>query len=132
MNGPTISPEVRDFIAAFITSVVELEAVLLLHAEAGQGREARELADKLKVDPLWLNAQLRELCARGVLQCSDAPQPRYSYRPHSVELDRAVQQLASIYADLRVQIISLIYSKPIDKIQVFADAFRIRKDKTDG
>ena len=33
----------------------------------------------------------------------------------------------------RVTVIGMIFSKPIDKIRSFADAFRIRKDKpTDG
>jgi len=35
------------------------------------------------------------------------------------------------YADRRVTVIGLIFSKPVDKIRSFADAFRIRKDRSD-
>jgi hypothetical protein len=44
-------------------------------------------------------------------------------------LDAAVAQLAKDYAERRVSVITLIFSKPVDKLRTFADAFRLRKDK---
>ena len=45
------------------------------------------------------------------------------------ELDQAVVRLAKDYAERRVTVITLIFSKPVDKLRTFADAFRLRKDK---
>lgn len=129
MSRSAISPEVREFLTTHITSVVELEALLLLHSDTGQRWTAAVLAERLRVDPAWLDDQLRDLCRRGLLCCSDESPTVYWYGPQSEQHNRTIAELASCYRELRVQIITTIYSKPIDRIQVFADAFRIRRDK---
>ena len=45
-----------------------------------------------------------------------------------MDLHRAVAGLAREYAARRVTVIGLIFSKPVDKIRSFADAFRLRRD----
>jgi hypothetical protein len=57
----------------------------------------------------------------------------FHYAPASGSpLDAAVAQLARDYAERRVTIITLIFSKPVDKLRSFADAFRLRKDNPNG
>ena len=46
----------------------------------------------------------------------------------SNELDELVGSLEKVYEERRVSVITLIYSKPVDKVRTFADAFRLRKD----
>jgi hypothetical protein len=53
----------------------------------------------------------------------------YVYRPESAELARLVDKLAEMYRERRVAVITAVYTKPIDKIRSFADAFRLRKEK---
>jgi hypothetical protein len=40
-----------------------------------------------------------------------------------------VDEVAAAYPRFRVSIINLIFSKPIDKIRTFADAFRLTKEE---
>jgi hypothetical protein len=37
-------------------------------------------------------------------------------------------QLAALYQERRVAVITQIYSKPVKKVQTFADAFRFRRE----
>ena len=129
-----IPVEVKAFIAAHIESVLQLEVLLLLHAQAPRQFTAAELAQELRIDAAWVSVQLASLADAGVLTAA-APAPGaapYRYEPRAADLDRAVAGLAREYAARRVTVIGLIFSKPVDKIRSFADAFRLRKDKPDG
>lgn len=127
-----ISPQVRAFIAGQIDSVVQLEMLLLLHADAERAWSAADLAKELRIEPNWAGAQLTALAQRGLLGVVDATGLTYRYGPNTPELATTVEGLAQAYADRRVTIISLIYSKPVDTLKSFADAFRLRKDTPDG
>ena len=135
MAEDAIPDEVKAFIAAHIESVLQLEVLLLLHAQAPRQFTAAELAQELRIDAAWVSVQLASLADAGVLTAAApapgaAPQSRYE--PRAADLDRAVAGLAREYAARRVTVIGLIFSKPVDKIRSFADAFRLRKDKPDG
>jgi hypothetical protein len=43
-----------------------------------------------------------------------------------------IDQLAVLYQQRRFSLVQLIYARPIDKLQSFADAFRFRKGKEDN
>ena len=137
MGAQGIPQEVKAFIAEHIDSVMQLEVLLLLHKSPQQSFNASDLARELRIDPAWAQNQLADLTARGLLvQPTATPdggsEPQYRYQARTPELHRAVTGLAQEYADRRVTVISLIFSKPVDKIRSFADAFRIRKDRSDG
>ena len=127
-----IPNEVRAFIAAHVESVLQLELLLLLHAQAPRAWTADELARELRIDPAWASGQLASLAGADVLAATQSNPPAYRYEPRTPPLDAAVRGLAREYANRRVTIIGLIFSKPIDKIRSFADAFRFRKEKGDG
>jgi hypothetical protein len=133
-----IPDHVRSFILAHVDSVVQLEILLLLHTRAQRQWTAAQVAAELRIDPAWSSNELARLAAAGLLATAlpAAPAPpsaaadvAYGYAPRSAELDAAVQGLAREYALRRVTVIGLIFSKPVDKIRSFADAFRIRKDR---
>ena len=117
------------FIKAHIDSVLQLEILLLLQAQQQRAWSAAEIAHELRIDPAWTSGQLQDLAAAGLLAASSGTPPAYRYAPRTAELDDAVAGLASAYAARRVTVIGMIFSKPLDKIRSFADAFRIRKDK---
>jgi hypothetical protein len=127
-----ISQIVRSFIADHIESVVQLEILLLLFNAPQKDWRAEDIGRELRIDPSWAAAQLADLCSRGLLACDHGPNPFYRYGPSSPELQQAIADLNRAYTDMRVTVISLIFSKPADKIRIFADAFKIRKDKSDG
>lgn len=127
-----IPQEVRAFIVDHIDSVLQLELLLLLHKKRDQEFGAAEVVAELRIDSAWAVTQLDDFCARGILKCAEGPPRRYRYAPKSPELDAAITRLDQAYSNRRVSVISLIFSKPTDKLRSFADAFRVRKEKTDG
>lgn len=128
---PGIPEDIIEFINARIASVVQLEVLLLLHAEQGKQWTADELAEQLRIEPAWAAGQLESLCNDGLLVCQPAAVLVYRYQPRTPELAAMVDALARIYAERRVSVISLIFSKPPDPLRDFADAFRFRKNKSD-
>lgn len=133
---------VQAFIASNIDSVVQLEVLLLLYATPDRSWTGDLIGRELRIDPAWVETQLAQLCSRGLLQCTDGA---YQYKPATPALHDAVVGLAKAYADRRVTVISLIYSKPptppppttpmetpTDPLKSFLDAFRLRKDDHNG
>ena len=127
-----IPEDVRAFVADHIDSVLQLELLLLLHKKRDRDFDAAEVVAELRIDAAWAAAQLEDFCARGILTCIEGTPRRYRYAPQSAHVDAAIARLDQTYADRRVSVISLIFSKPADKLRSFSDAFRVRKDKSDG
>jgi hypothetical protein len=132
LSGP-IPDSVREFIATYIGSVVQLETLLLL-VRSRKPWTASEVARELRIEIEGAAAQLWELAQNGLLvSMNSSKEPRFQLAPAALRLEEVMQQLAHSYEDRRVTVISLIYSKPSDTIRVFADAFRLRKgDNEDG
>jgi hypothetical protein len=124
-----IPDNVRALIAAHISSVVQLELLLLLHAEPTRERTPADISRELRIDAGWVAGQLRDLCAAGLLVCTEGPNPSFRYWAARPEFHDAVEGLAHAYAERRVTVIALIFSKPADPIRSFTDAFRLRRDK---
>ena len=135
VSAEEIPQEVRSLIHDHIESVVQLEALLLLQARPQQVFPASEVGKELRIEQSWAAEQLNHLCARGFAACLDAgagTPPVYRYGPRSVEMDRAIKGLAQAYADRRVSVITMIFSKPADKLRSFTDAFKLRNGDTRG
>ena len=130
MNEADIREDVRRFLAQHIESVVQLEVLLLLHAHADRDFSPPQVGTELRIDAAGAAEQLAKLCNTGLLSCTNNPSPVYRFQAPPATAD-TVAALAKAYNDRRVTIISLIYSKPADKIRIFTDAFRIRKEKPD-
>lgn len=132
MSGEPISAEVKAFIARQIRSIVELECLLLLHQDPARDWSASELGKELRIDEKWTTQELADLSKRGLVAPSEASSARFRYAPANTSLKDLVDSLASHYAQRRVSVIELIYLKPPDPLQNFADAFRFRKESNDG
>jgi hypothetical protein len=125
----TFPNDVRQFLADYINSVAELEVLMLLKGSAERLWSAEEVSKSLYTSGEMVGAQLADLCSRGLLRGEGDAPPRYRYAPQSKELETLVSRLDEIYQQRRVSVITLIYSKPADKVRTFADAFRLRKEK---
>ena len=121
--------EVRQFVAEYIHSVAELEVLLLLRGSSDRAWTAEDVGKSLYTSAEMAGTQLADLSGRGLLRNDDETPPRYQYIPRNQQLDRLVSQLDEIYQQRRVSVITMIYSKPVDKVRTFADSFRLRKDK---
>jgi hypothetical protein len=129
MSG-ALPEDLRSFIVDHISSVVQLEALLLLR-RTGTEWTVEALARELRIDSNATAEQLAGLCSGGLIAHVPDP-PRYRYAPRDDALERLVARMAGAYDDRRVTVISLIYSAPRDHLRVFADAFRFRRDDSDG
>jgi hypothetical protein len=132
LSNDEIAQDVRKFLHDHIESVVQLEVLLLLHANPAADFAAADVARELRIDGAYADAQLVNLTVRGMLRPIGAA--AYRYAPGTPELDASIAGLARAYADRRVSVIGLVYSKPppTDPVRSFADAFRLRKEKGDG
>jgi hypothetical protein len=120
--------DIKQFIADHIDSVAQIELLLLLRSDPAKvwtpedaGKALYSAADVTGLQ--MADLQLKRLLAPGPTDST------YVYRPESAELARLVDKLAEMYRERRVAVITAVYTKPIDKIRSFADAFRLRKEK---
>lgn len=125
MNG--IPDDVRAFVHAHIDSVEQLEVLLLLRRESTRAWTGDEVARELRTNPLSAGSRLVNLKDRNLMVEEDGG--RFRYAPSNVDLERAVSGLARAYAEMRVSVIDLIFSKPVDRLGTFADAFKLRGGK---
>ena len=121
--------DVRAFIATHISSIAQLEMLLLLRSDPNKQWDVDEISKALYATAEMSAGQLANLQACGLLAVSESAATRYQYWPSSPELDRVVGKLAELYRDRRVSVITVLYSEPVNKVQTFADAFKLRKDK---
>lgn len=120
-----VPSDVVTFVTEYIESIEQLE-VLLLVASGGEWtaeRIARELRGNEASVANWLERLNHSGLAAQVSSGS------YTYQPSTPELKRAVAQLDSAYRTARYRVIELIFSKPLDKIRTFSEAFRLKRDK---
>ena len=119
-----IPDEAQELVARHIHSVAQLELLLYLRGvgdvvvTAGSVGRAQKLGTDMATD------LLTDLAGRGFLK---ETQDGFVYGPKPT-LARAVDVLAAVYGTYRVTIINLIFSKPSEGVQSFADAFRVRRD----
>jgi hypothetical protein len=127
-----MSDVIPDDIAAFVTerisSVAELEGLLILRQDAQTKWRSQDLAGRLYIKEKEADELLRSLCETGLAARDSGEQPFYCYRPASEDLEFTVSRLAQIYATHLVPVTELIHSRPRQRVQGFADAFKFRKD----
>lgn len=128
MHTIDVPEEVRRFIAHHIDSVEKLEILLLLHHQPGRAWSPEAVARELRIARQSAAERLEYMARDGLLIRQGEGTREYRYGPETMKLDNAVRSLATEYVKRRVTVINLIYSKPIDRIRTFADAFRLRRD----
>lgn len=121
-----LSQDVERFIRDFIKSVWHLELLLLLRREASRRWSAESLVRELRSSMLIVADALKEL-DRAALVARDEGGNHY-YAPMTPQLDELVQRIEVAYATLPTVVTQTIWSAPNLKIQIFADAFRLKKD----
>jgi hypothetical protein len=127
-----LSEDVKKFITEHINSLEQLEVLLLLHRHPEKAWTAHDVSQELRLSPTSVAMRLANLEKRGLLAVSESSDPLYRYQPQKPDFEPAVDNLAQAYPDYRFTIINPIFSKPLDKIKTFADAFKFREDKDNG
>ena len=119
-----IPGDASDLIVKHIHSVAQLETLLFLRGRPDVLATAEVVAREQKIGGDMAADLLADLAGRGFLEeTTDG----FRYKPSS-SLAKGVDAVASAYGTYRVAIINLIFSKPSEGVQSFADAFRVRRD----
>lgn len=132
MSDAGLPPRVQRFITTYIDSLEKLEVLLLLRAHPGREWTASSVSLELRITEPSAAARLADLTAHKLLVSDGGAVPVYRFSPASSEDVQAVTELATVYGARRVTVISFIFSRPLDKVRGFAEAFVLKKDKDGG
>jgi hypothetical protein len=125
MADALIPDDLREFILRYFDSIAQLEALLLLRENPSEKWTAEQIAKRLYIDARQITAALSRLCEDGLLGSQDHV---YYFECEDAGKRPMINRLAGIYARHIVPVTNIIHSKP-PRIQEFADAFRIKKDR---
>lgn len=123
-----IPEELLQFLRDHIDSVEQLEILILLCQSGDRSWTAEEIARELRSSQSSVSKRLEEFASKRFLKVVEQSPRRYSYAPVDESARRRIEELRELYKVRRVTVIDAIFSKPVDKIKVFADAFKFRKE----
>jgi hypothetical protein len=130
MSASGIDEDVQRFLATHISSIGQLEVLLLLRATEGREWSADECSRELGSDVRWIQALLADLAARGFLIARESEAvSRYHYEPSTGEIQRLIEGAATAYKERRLSVTNLIHGKIESDAISFSDAFTIIKKK---
>ncbi|UQA57719.1 hypothetical protein [Polyangium aurulentum] len=125
-NG--IPPAVLQFLEHHITSIEQLEVLLLLREHAGRAWTAEEVSRHLRSSVMSIQGRLNDLASRRLLAVEPVESGEgYVYSPGGDEIARIIDGLAKAYKERRLTIINHIYGRPPNELRSFADAFLLKK-----
>ena len=127
MAESNISKEVLEFISEHIISLEQLEMLLLLSSQPAKEWTLDSVFTEIQSSQASIAHRLQEFCDKGLLVKKQ--NGLFQYAPRNESVAHAIHALSVAYKERRMKVIELIYRKPVDEVQSFADAFKIRKDK---
>ncbi|MEP7119403.1 MAG: hypothetical protein ABJE95_00610 [Byssovorax sp.] len=130
MPASGIDEQVRRFLATHVSSIEQLEVLLLLRANEGREWSAEECSRELRSDRRWIEERLGDLAARGFLVAHEIEAVlKYRYAPTPSDARALVDAVAKAYKERRHGVINLIYGKIESDAVSFSDAFAFIKKK---
>jgi len=119
-------PAFRTFVNKNITSVEQIEVLLILHANPDRVWTVGEISAILRSSPYAIESRMPGLIAAKLARSVEGGyQYTASGRAHGF-----VEMLQEEYSARRFSVIELVFSKP-DPLQSFADAFRLKEEGDD-
>jgi DNA-binding MarR family transcriptional regulator len=125
---PEEHPNVDRFILDEIDSVPHLEALLLLWRNAPKQCSTALIAEQLYITPAQGTAITEDLHRRGLIE--RAPGTEFFYDTSDEQRNQLLAAVEESYRRELIRISGIIHSKASPGIRAFADAFRLRKDKS--
>ena len=118
-----IPREVEEFIRSTIVSIQQLDVLLLVSTDETREWTPEEAGSILKTNADAAGTCLRALAAAGLLTRRGES---FRYTPAPEQRD-VVVELALVYRTYKTRVIQMVYSRPVDAVSTFADAFRLRR-----
>lgn len=134
MDKEVLAESLKDFIILNIDSVGQIEVLRLLVLHPDRPWTGAEVAQELRSNDTSATKHLNDLCGKGLisLEMHASGKQAYVFRPHVDKRTALAAELVRVYATYHLRIIHLVYNKPIERLRGFADAFKIRKEPSDG
>jgi AraC-like DNA-binding protein len=127
-NG--IPNDVEAFLIDHIDSIDVLEVLLFLFQHPSDRWTALQIARELRINEAQAARRLEQLTHDQLTdRDASASEPAYSFEPADSTVIETIRRLDQVYRERRVGVITLIFSKPSDKIRTFADAFKFWREK---
>lgn len=104
-----LTREVTAFLQERVSSLSELELLLLLHSEAQHTWTARSASATLQLTESWVAAEFEQFVADGFARRVDGPPPGYRWSLADGRLAATVEQVAAAYESRRTRVITCIY-----------------------
>ncbi len=118
------SPALRNFLQQRLTSIDQIEIVLLLMRDHARAWTAPEVAAAVGTPQESAAMRLFLLASGGLITFEAAGTPKYRYV--SGTDDALLSELAGLYDTDRAAVAALVGAPP-DPIRSFADAFKLKK-----
>jgi hypothetical protein len=125
----SIPEDLAHFIRECIDRLETLDVLLLLQSTPTRAWTVRQVSDELRSAPQAVESTLQGLLGRGLLAKDGEA---FVFRPSSAELEEITSRLAACYREKRTAVITAIFSKPNEAVRSFAEAFRLKKGRSDG
>lgn len=128
MSGREFSQRLRSFVGSYISSVEQADVLLLLRDDPQRAWSAEEISERLRSSRASISGRLRMLTEHRLASYDPDGRCRYAAEP---ALDALVAEFKDAYERKRYSLIELIFSRPSDPMQSFADAFRFTEGDDD-
>lgn len=126
-RGGAIPRQVRAFITEHVHSISQLDLLLLLHGDSARAFTRADASRELRAPERLIGSQLADFYASGVLRAEEGDVPAYRFDTAGRHAT-VVAELDACVRSHRRAVHDLILRGPSSDVQVFSDAFRIRRD----
>lgn len=121
-----VSERLKAFLEQRLSSLDQIEVVMLLRAASDRSWTAPEVAVALGTAPETAAMRLFLLASGGLIAFEPSAIPRYRYTSADAETDSMLAELSELLEANRHAVLSALES-PRDPIRSFSDAFKLRK-----
>jgi hypothetical protein len=125
------SDELARFIAAEISSVEQLEILLLLSGNPHRWWSPQAVYDVVKSNPASVAERLEEFTSHQIVKPDEGSSKSYQFSPENQAVWKLVSELREAYKQRPVKVVQAIYSRrTTDPVTEFAKAFQLKKDRS--
>lgn len=129
MKRDDLPPEVRQFLETSIDSIEQLQVLLLLYLSPERTWTTSEITLELRSTETSIEKRMNDLYDRKVLT-KTSEIGKHKFNPISSDMKKVIEAVAYQNQLRPYQVIDAIYSSSTKSIQAFADAFKVRGDKS--
>jgi hypothetical protein len=122
----TPSAALRNFLQQRLTSIDQIDIVVLLMRDPARAWTAPEVAEAVGTPQESAAMRLFLLASTGLVVFEAAAMPKYRYAPGDAQTQALLAELVEVHASNRDGLAALVGAPP-DPLLSFADAFKLKK-----